>query len=103
MSKKRSPRTNGRLKANGTRELGQPSSAIPGYGEIDPTQLRSGRIEGDAAAVSAETSTALLGFLRARNVVALLAKTGEQLLREMRPGEISAGPSGLDQVNVEIL
>lgn len=103
MSNKRSPRTNGRPKASGTRKLGQPLSAIPGYGEIDTTQLRSGRIEGDAAAVSNETKSSLLEFLRARNVVALLAKSGEQLLREMHPGVIGVGSSGLDQVHVEIL
>lgn len=103
MSKKRSTRTNGRPQASEPRGPGEPSSAIPRYGEIDPTQLRSGRVEGDAAAVSAETTSSLLGFLRARNVDALLAKSGEQLLREMRPGEIGTGPSGLDQVHVEIL
>lgn len=103
MAKKRSPRTGGRPQAGDARERGFPSSSIPGYGEIDPAQLHSDRIESDAATVAAETTAALLRFLRGRNVVALLAKSGEQLLREMRPGETGAGPSGLEQVHVEIL
>ncbi|WP_338504021.1 hypothetical protein V6R86_09365 [Sphingomonas kaistensis] len=42
-------------------------------------------------------------LLRSRDAIALLAKTAEQLLREMRPGEIGPGPSALEQVHVEIL
>lgn len=43
-------------------------------------------------------------FLGARDVVALLAKSGEQLLRELpSEGLIGPGPSGLEQVHVEML
>jgi hypothetical protein len=80
-----------------------PISAIPGYGEISPESLRRENVDGDASVISADTASRLLAFLKARDPVALLAKSGEQLLREMRPGEIGPGPSGLEQVHVEFL
>ena len=77
--------------------------AIPGYVEIDEDRLRIERIEGDAVAVAAETSASLIRFLRSRDSIALLAKSGEQLLKEMVPAAIGPGPSELEQVHVELM
>jgi hypothetical protein len=80
-----------------------PTEGIPGYGEVDVLPLLLDRVEGDAAEVVEETRRAILEFLRARDSVALLAKSGEQLLRELVPGRIGPGASRLDQVHVELL
>lgn len=74
---------------------------IPGYGEVDLEMLAIDGTDGDGLPVSAETSARLLRSLRARDVIALLAKSGEQLLRELLL--IGPGPSGLEQVHVELL
>ncbi len=79
------------------------ADAIPGYRQINPEALRRERTGGDPAYPVAQTASQLLSFLRSRDAIALLAKSGEQLLREMQPGEIGPGPSGLEQVHVEIL
>lgn len=79
------------------------AEAIPGYRQINPEALRRERTGGDPGWAVAQTASQLLSFLRSRDAIALLAKSGEQLLREMRPGEIGPGPSGLEQVDVEIL
>lgn len=80
-----------------------PIEGIPGYGAVDVPPLLAGQVKGDAAEVAEETTNSILEFLRARDSVALLAKSGEQLLRELVPGRIGPGASGLDQVHVELL
>ena len=77
--------------------------AIPGYGEVEGDHLRIERIDGDALAVAAQTSASLFRFLASRDSVALLAKSGEQLLKEMVLAAPSPGLSGLEQVHVELL
>jgi len=79
------------------------TNAIPGYGQIAPEALRRELTGGDPEYTAAQTTSELLSFLRSRDAIALLAKSGEQLLREMRPGKIGPGPSELEQVDVEIL
>ncbi len=96
-----------RLTRRGAKPLdaGTPStlSAIPEYDEVDGDHLRLERIDGDASAVAAETRASLLRFLGSRDPVALLAKSGEQLLKEMVPAAPGPGLSGLEQVHVELL
>jgi len=77
--------------------------AIPGYRQIDPEALRRERTGGDPKWAVGQTASQLLSFLRSRDSIVLLAKSGEQLLREMMPGKIGPGPSALEQVHVEIL
>lgn len=104
MPKPRRGRRSSRKSRDGTTSTPpSPASAIPGCGEINPEHLRQESVDGDAGTISAETGSRLLAFVKARDPIALLAKSGEQLLREMRPGEIGPGPSGLEQVHVEIL
>lgn len=98
--KKRRTRPDPKRRDAGTTSL---LRAIPGYDEIDGDRLRIERIEGDALAVVAETSASLVRFLGARDSVALLAKSGEQLLKEMVPAALGPGPSELEQVHVELL
>ena len=79
------------------------AAGVPGYGEIDPELLKREHVDGDATAVQAATAAQTLQFLWARDPAALLAKSGEQLLRELVPGEIGPGASGLEQIHVELL
>jgi hypothetical protein len=76
---------------------------IPGYGLVDLQPSIVAPVYWNAAEVADETKTRILRFLRARETVALLAKSGEQLLRELAPGQIGPGASGLEQVHVELL
>ena len=82
-------------------ELGIP--AIPGYGEVDLGSLLAGQLENEPADGLGPTTAQILSFLQARDGIALLAKSGEQLLRELGTRQIGPGPSRLDQVHVEIL
>ncbi len=78
-------------------------AAIPGYGVVEFTDMQADTFDGDPAEELDATSRRLVEALRARHVVAVLAKTGEQLLREMVPGTIGPGASQLEQVHVELL
>jgi hypothetical protein len=85
-------------------DVGGSVEAIPGYGEVDIRHLVHALVNGEPLAALSETRTRIVAFLKARNVVALLAKSGEQLLRESTAeGQIGPGPSGLEQVHVELL
>jgi hypothetical protein len=85
-------------------DVGNPLAAIPGYGDVDMRPFVNDLVSDEPTAVLNETRSRLMGFLAARNVVALLAKSGEQLLRELpAQGQIGPGPSGLEQVHVELL
>lgn len=74
---------------------------IPGYGQIDPQDLAPAPQNNPEAAL-AETTSYLLRALRGRNVVAVLAKTGEQMLRELGR-QIGPEASGIEQVHAEVL
>ncbi len=63
--------------------------AIPGYAEIDGDQLQIERIDGDPHAVLDESCASIQQFIGARSAVALLAKSGEQFLRELGLGVMS--------------
>ncbi|MEH3119946.1 MAG: hypothetical protein PGN25_20775 [Methylorubrum populi] len=79
-------------------------AAIPGYGEIDLASQIGSSFEGDPVAAVAKTRDHIVAFLEVRDPIALLAKSGEQLLREMIGGpSLGPGASGLDQVHVELL
>jgi len=79
-----------------------PIPAIPGYGEVDLGALLADMMDPKASLGGSRED--ILAFLRARDVVAVLAKSGEQLLREMTTSSaIGPGASGLDQVHVEVL
>ncbi|CAO3409384.1 hypothetical protein [Azospirillum largimobile] len=96
--------TRRRAARRGSKPLSKPIVAgVPGYGALDIEQLWPERVEGDASLVAANTTSRLLQFFRARASMAILAKSGEQLLREMALGQIGPGPSGLEQVHVELL
>ena len=89
---------------------GQPSPGVgptipemPGYCEMDTQQLDIAGPGDEALDVLASTGARLIRFLEARDAVALLAKSGEQLLREQTRGQIGPGPSGLEQAHVELL
>lgn len=83
--------------------LGKLSGAIPGFGAIQVEHLQTEHVEGDASSTLAETGAQLLESLRARDTVSLIAKSGEQLLRELHSNSLGPGPSGLEQVHVELL
>jgi len=96
-------RKKGRRRPTGV-DFGNPLASIPGYGEVDIRPLVDGQVSDEPNTTLGETRSRIMGFLEARDVVALLAKSGEQLLRELpAPGQIGLGPSGLEQVHVELL
>jgi len=74
---------------------------IPGYGQIDLRSIASLHNNRPAPTL-VETMSLLLSALRGRDVVAVLAKTGEQMLRELGM-QIGPGPSGMEQVHAELL
>lgn len=83
---------------------GNPLATIPGYGEVDIQPLGGDLVGDEPDAALSETQGRIIGFLEARNVIALLAKSGEQLLRELpSQGRLGPGLSGLEQVHVELL
>lgn len=74
---------------------------IPGYGEVDLESITSLQ-DNSPQPTLAETMSRLLSALRGRDVVAVLAKTGEQMLKELGM-QIGPGPSGMEQVHAEVL
>lgn len=74
---------------------------IPGYGEIDLQSILPVQ-DNNAEVTPTEAKSLLLSALRCRDVVAVLAKTGEQMLRELGV-RIGRGPSGMEQVHAEVL
>ena len=80
---------------------GSARQPIPGYGEVDLQSIISLQ-DNSPQPTLAETMSHLPSALRGRDVVAVLAKTGEQMLRELGM-QIGPGPSGMEQVHAEVL
>ena len=74
---------------------------IPGYGQVDLQTIASLQ-DNSPQPTLAETMSRLISALRGRDVVAVLAKTGEQMLKELGM-QIGPGSSGMEQVHAEVL
>lgn len=74
---------------------------IPGYDQVNPESLTPVNFDNPEEAL-VETKLGLLRALNCRDAVAVLAKTGEQILRELGR-QLGPGASGLEQVHAEML